>query len=315
MPYTEILMLQLFAEGEGAASSGEANSATAAAGQSENGTKSKAPRIEYGLQPEGVSKGSSGTEADTGADDNGADTQAAPSEEERRRAYREFIKNNKDLYTEDTQKMINRRFKETKELKGTVDKQNEVLDFLYAKYGVDDIDSLKSRVENDNEFIRGSDDEFGITDEEANGNFRMKVENVRMRRQIAESAEAERARRFNARIASEEAEMQKTVPGFSVRSEIERDPNFARLLQSNVSVKDAYMALHHDEIIQSALKFAQADTVKKTAENIRARGNRPRENGAGASSGVIVKSSASTLNKRDREEIARRVLAGENIVF
>ena len=314
MSYKNFILLQLFADGTGAASSGGSNGTAADAGQSQNGTQNTGKtetKVVYGLQPDDSTDVNNAAVQDTSS---AGDTEKIQSEADRRKAYKEFIKNNKDLHAEEVQKIIDRRFRENKEREETVKKQERVLDHLYARYGVDDIDALTQKVENDTSLLYSESDELGLDGESAEMK-RLRIEKMRISRQLKENAEAERRRRFNRRIGDEgrDFKAKNKLSDFSVADEINNDPNFARLLRAGLSVEQAYNTIHHDEIMQSAMRLAQADAVRRTADNVRARGSRPRENGAGGAPGVVVKNDVSALTRADRAEIARRAILGDKI--
>jgi hypothetical protein len=88
-----------------------------------------------------------------------------------------------------------------------------------------------------------------------------------------------------------------------------------RLLKSGVPVQHAYEVVHINEIKQNNAVHVAKQTSKATADNIRARGNRPKENAGSATPGVQYKSDVSKLTKKDRAEIAKRVARGETISF
>ena len=93
------------------------------------------------------------------------------------------------------------------------------------------------------------------------------------------------------------------------------DPEFVKLLRSNVDVRTAYEVLHKDEIIPAAMQFTAKTVESKLAKKIAAGGQRPSENGTGSGSPAMVKSDVSQLSKADRQEIIRRVQRGEKIRF
>ena len=80
-------------------------------------------------------------------------------------------------------------------------------------------------------------------------------------------------------------------------------------------MEHAYKVIHMDSIMQGNAQVVAQQTSKATADNIRARGNRPKENAGSATPGVTYKSDVSKLTRKDRAEIARRVARGENISF
>lgn len=307
-------MLKLFAQDAGSSTAGGNDATISDAGGSTTASVDSATReTVYGVQTDDRDATSNTPEANEGTLE-GGDTADEDDETNRRRAYNSARREFKDLFDRDTQKIINRRFRETKELEEKTRRQEKVLDYLYARYGVNDLDALEEKVTGDDTLLT-RDGDLMLSDEESAQMKRLRVQNAQMSRMLAQSAEAEKARRFNERLAREEAEFKERFPDFSLMDEIQSDPNFARLLRSGIGVKDAYYAIHHEELARTALELAQADAVRKTAENVRARGSRPRENGVGAFPGVVVKSDASKLTRQDREEIAKRALRGDKIKF
>lgn len=95
-------------------------------------------------------------------------------------------------------------------------------------------------------------------------------------------------------------------PGFDLGREAQ-NRTFRSLLRSGVPVRQAFEVLHMDELRSAAERAVTA--------NIKAKGARPQENGAGASSGFTVKDDVSRLTPRDRAELAKRAARGEVITF
>ena len=113
----------------------------------------------------------------------------------------------------------------------------------------------------------------------------------------------------------QQAEQVKAMyPGFNLQRELD-NADFGRMLGAGVSVKAAFEALHHEEIMAGAMQYTAKTIAKKTADGIASRNNRPVENGLGAQASANVRADVSKLTKADRAEIARRVARGERIVF
>ncbi len=301
-------MLQLFADESGA--SGGTTGESAVAGQTETDASINA-------------ENSTGDDLQTSNGEvDGEDGASKTTLEERRRAYKEFIKEYKDLYNEDTQNHINRRFKETRKLEEKarkleeqIRKQDEILDVFRAKYKTSELDDLLNKVNGDNTLFREEAEAAGFTDEEYAHRVQLELRAARAERSLKESQEAERRRMFNERLAREEAELRKELPEFNLAYELEHSPDFRRLVVSGVSVKHAYTTVNLDKISEAAVKRAQQDAMKAVSDNIRAKGNRVRENGAGANAGVSTKTDVSKLTRRERADIARRASMGEKIIF
>ena len=297
-----IEMLQLFAEG-GEGASGGTNGTSDVAGQ----TETDANNVAENPNGDGLQTSDGGSESE--------DKASKPTLEERRKAYKEFIKANKDLYNEDAQNLINRRFKETRELQEGLRKRDEILDVLRAKYGTSELDELLTKVNGDKTLFRTEAEAAGLSDEEYLQRMQLTLRAERAERAYRESQEAEQRRVFNERLNREEAELKRELPEFSLQYEMANNPDFRRLVVSGVPVRHAYETVYREEINAAMIKRAQQDAMKAVSDNIRAKGNRVIENGAGGSAGVSTKTDVSKLTKRERAEMARRASMGEEVTF
>jgi hypothetical protein len=109
-------------------------------------------------------------------------------------------------------------------------------------------------------------------------------------------------------------EVKKFYPSFDVNTEV-KDPEFLKMLRAGVRMKNAYETLHLDEITQNAARVAAQTADAQAQERIRQKASRPSENGTSSQSAVIVKNDVSSLTRKERAEIARRVARGDKIVF
>ena len=108
--------------------------------------------------------------------------------------------------------------------------------------------------------------------------------------------------------------LKETYPDFDLQKESERE-DFINLLKGGVNLKNAYLALHHDDILTEALKKAKDDATKQAIDQIRIKSERPLENGTSGKIGSLFSQDVSRLTKAQREEIAKRVARGEIISF
>ena len=76
-----------------------------------------------------------------------------------------------------------------------------------------------------------------------------------------------------------------------------------------------YEGKYHSQLMQQANAQTAARTEKAVTDNIRAKGQRPQENGASSGAGFTYKPDPSKLTIKDFEEIQRRVARGEKITF
>ena len=187
----------------------------------------------------------------------------------------------KDLFAADVQRIIDKRFKETRTLKETLESQAPVLERVMARYGADSVEALSAALE---------------------------AETVREEEARAEARRHEEA--LQTRWAMEVEETQGTYPQFHWETE-SSDPMFQRLLDSEVPVKLAYEVLHLDEVRAQAAR----DAERRLIDHIRARGTRPSENGTAAQNAVAVKPDVSRLTRQQRRDIAQKAMRGETITL
>ena len=103
-------------------------------------------------------------------------------------------------------------------------------------------------------------------------------------------------------------------PNFDLSAELQ-NPAFVSMLRSGTPMEHAYKVMHFDELMQGAVQLTTANTEKRVVNNVRARGNRPAENGTASQSAFTVRDDVSKLSKKERAEISRRAMRGEHIEY
>lgn len=251
-----------------------------------------------------------------------ANTESHPSSdtisaEDRRAQFDAMIKGEyKDLYQEQIKSTIDKRLKNVHDNQDTIDKYNSVLAPIYERYGIDNgkFEELSEAISNDESLYQDEADRLGMTAEQL----------LYLKQQERARAEAEEKlqRLEGARRAQEDyngwikegEELKQMYPDFDLQEEV-GNTRFTSLLSAGWSVQEAYEATHAHELIKGAIGTASSVTENRVVSNIRARNSRPRENGLGSNSGVIVKTDPTKFTKKDFEDIARRVREGETIVL
>lgn len=237
--------------------------------------------------------------------------------EERRKAFRDMVNGEfKDVYAEDTQRIINRRFSETKTLQTQLDAQQPLMDLLTQRYNVPDGDVAKllKAIESDNALWEHAAEEAGMSVQQYKEFQQMKRDNARMLKEQQDRQGREAMERQLQKWYGEAEQMKTLYPSFDLRNEVQNQ-RFLSMLQSGVPVQHAYEVLHIDEIKAAAAQHAAKITEKQIVDNVRAKGARPAENGTVSQSAFIVKDDVSKLTKKDRAEIARKAARGEYISF
>jgi hypothetical protein len=273
----------------------------------------------------------------------GAKSQGAPAQstsvagenaktlEERRKAYRELMDGEyKDLYQEDTQGLINRRFKDIKSIKETNAKQKSIIDILARKYNVDDgnLEKIQEGLNKDDDFWGEMAAMMGMDDVEQCKKFVfMEAETKSLREAEKARREAEEAARRVAQerkyVADKTAKwnaegeaLKSTYPEFSLETESQNKEFMSALTffdraQVQNPVERAYQATHHSELVNRAVEKTRNETEKNVVDNIRAKGKRPMENGVQNNSSFTAGVEWGNLTKAQRAELLRRAERGE----
>ena len=300
--------LHLFDGAAAGASGGDAGSAGSNAGFANQGER-QPEKVVYGIQDaDPATEGDPGYQEDT-------KTQQEQTPVDKGKAFEDMIKGEyKEQFDARVKSILDRRFKQQNELQQYKKDADEVLDLMYAKYGVKDLKALSKAVQEDDTYFEEAAEAENLTVEQYKYKLKLEKENAALKQA---EAEAERIRQANDAYSewTRQAEALKTrYPNFSLDAEA-RNPQFVRLLQSGIDVKTAFETIHHDEILSGAMMQTAQAVRKSVTDNIKARGLRPSENGINAQAGVVYKTDVTKLTAKDRAEIARRASMGETIKF
>jgi hypothetical protein len=134
---------------------------------------------------------------------------------------------------------------------------------------------------------------------------------------VRESALREAALRQHFALLTRQAEeLKRTFPDFDLMKEMQ-NPVFLRMTApgTGVSVKDAFYALHGEDIQRESMQYAAAQAGRRIAASVQAGASRPIENGIRGSAPVSIGFDIRGMNKKQREEYRRRIHSGEIINF
>ncbi len=301
--YTK-LYLRLFAEGgEG----GEGQGGTGA-------DASQAPQDQYATAPETPASG--------------AEEGAAPAAEESVNLSAEFdalIKDKyKDEYDKRVQAAIKSRFKpnrEQAEKAKMADAVMPVLDKLALKYNLPadaTVEQIVSAVQSDNRMLEEAAAEQGLTLEQFQRLANAERQVARMQAADRQRMQQQQAEAQIQRWSAQAEDAKAVYPDFDLRTELdpavspETAQRFRQLLQSGVDVKTAFEVIHMNDLIGGAMQKTAKVVQKKMSDDIRARGQRPQENGAAKNAPSTVKKiNVADLTEKDLDLLHRQVMAGE----
>jgi len=273
----------------------------------------------YGKPPQDIAAAAGDMSSDAGSKTKNTETIATSNTlEEKRAKFKQLVSKGGefyDIYTNEVQGIIDRRFKEYKTLQETLAKHQPILDALFTKYGISDgnLDKLINAIEKDDALYNEAAERAGLTVEQFKYMQRLQRENAEKARLLEQINRQQEAQRQLADWIRQAEEMRADYPDFDLMAEQE-NPEFIKLLKAGIPVRKAYEVLHMDEIVSGKIKQTAQETEKKVVDHIRAKGARPAENAVSFSQGsFIIKSDPSKFTKADRAEIARRVERGEKI--
>lgn len=222
----------------------------------------------------------------------------------------------RDQFEQRIKDNLKRRFKESSSLRQRVSKSDEIINMLKIKYGIneDSLETIADAVKNDNSFLKEEAQKQGIEPDILQKLKTLEYENESMKRQIEDGLEERKIRQTVDSWMKDAKVLSEKYPDFDLELEAQ-NPKFAMLLKAGVDLKTAYYATHHEDIVSRETSEASKMASVKITDSIRARGARPNENGLSDRSTAIIKTDVSKLTPKERAEIAKRVMRGEEISF
>ena len=238
--------------------------------------------------------------------------------EARRKAFQDLVNSEeyKDIYTEETQRIINRRFRETQNLEQQVARNQPLIDMLMQRYKISDgdIGKLTAAIENDDAYWSEAAEEAGMSVEQYKQFQKLQRENAALMRDQQQRRSQQAAQQQLQKWYGEAEQVKGVYPSFDLNAEV-KNRQFISMLKSGVPMQHAYEVVHLDDIKAGVAKMQAKATERQVVDGIRAKGARPQENGTTSQSAFTVKDDVSKLTKAERAEIARRVARGETIKF
>ncbi|MBO7670369.1 MAG: hypothetical protein J6S60_07240 [Oscillospiraceae bacterium] len=286
--YLLTIDLSMFGEGgEGAATAGEASAPAAAA--------APAPaEVRYGKQPEQTAAPQQETQTPT---------------PDKGKLFSDLIKGEfKEQYTEATQRLINRRFRDTD---AKIQAMQPVIDMLDQRYSAGgDVSKIAQMLEADSAFWEAAAEREGKTPEQYMADVKKDIMIQKLTERTRQQDAIYLANLQYQQWAQEAGPMQEKYPGFDLNAALENDV-FTLMLKNKYPMEQAYKAAFADQIAAQAA----ASMEKAVTDNIKARGSRPTEAGANNAPAFQVKDDPSKLTDKEVLEILSKDLRKERISF
>ena len=232
------------------------------------------------------------------------------TEEDRIKAYKDFVnsKEYKGIHTKEIQKIFDRRFAKHKNLEAEVDSYRQMMGVLSERYGADNPEGIMKAIENDDNYWQEKAYEAGM-------DVNTYKDLQQTKRQNRELKAAQEEMRRLAEWREEEKKIKEIYPDFDADAEAEINPDFKDMLRLGVPMQKAYEVSHFDEIKDSLIQQSAQRTAKAVTDNIRAKGNRPVENGTSSQSAITVKNNVANMTGKEIDELIKRAERGEIISF
>lgn len=241
------------------------------------------------------------------------DIVVASPDDERRVNFNNYIRGEgKQYYDENVQKIINKRFAETRVLEDNAKTIEPMLRALATNYNVDstDLKALSEAVLNDQRLYEERAKQNGVSVETQMKFDKIQQQNDLLLAQQQEQAKLEHTQQIINSWNEQAEEFKQEVPDFDLDSALE-NKEFYDLVTRGFKISTAYNAAFPDLFE----KRVAVKTEKRVTDNIRSRGMRVSENGVSSTATVTERFDVKNLTPAQRREMANRAERGEIITF
>lgn len=152
------------------------------------------------------------------------------------------------------------------------------------------------------------------SDEETASSMGISVDTLRKirdsNRAEQETIQDKRLREHAERVIRESEELKKVIPGFDLMAERQNNEVFRRMVDNPdnpVPLEVAYRAVHHNELVNTAVQEAIKQTSQKMANSVQSGKNRPDEAGAARQAPSVATFDYSKASKAEREALKARI--------
>ncbi len=221
----------------------------------------------------------------------------------------------RDQYTQRVERIVKGRLRDYEALQSKAGEYDSLMGALSKRYAISaeadgsvSAEKVLEALNRDSKTLAQRAAERGTTEE-------AEAEMETMRHRLEEATRREEARQLQARQEQERAALRRQAeatkarfPDFDLAKETE-DPEFLRLLRSGVDMEHAYLVLHHEDLLEGAVRYAADRAGKAAADNIRARAARPAENAASATAPAQAGRKAFSAMTSAEYEEAKKIMA------
>lgn len=228
-----------------------------------------------------------------------------PTPEEWAEAKKRFAK----FYGNDVQSAVKDRFKNQADANQKLESMDPMLKALMKKTGAESVEELQDLILNDDSLYQEEADAAGMPVEQYKNMMRLQEEHDQL---VAEKEKAQKQQVMQQHVAGiiQQAEdLKKLFPGFDLDAEMQ-NPEFVKMTSpGGVSVKQAFFALHGEELIPQLMAYGVETGKNQISRSIQANQARPIEGASlRGSAGASVRLDSENMTDERYEEIKRRTL-------
>ena len=312
--------LQLFADGgDGGIGAGETSQSAGADSSPDRGALGREENSALG-EEENVAP----DEAEDRDGESKGEEEKKPSPAERRKKFGQLMSGE---YRAEAEEMMQQAVAlAVKNLEASPEMRG-LLEAIGEKYGTDatDLAALTEAVRNgqvkDDAYFERLAMEKGISVKTAREMDKLETQNKRLTAQQAAAQQMQREAEQRARIAAiheewnrEAAALKERYPDFD-QAEVLANPEVEKMMRAGCSMEAAYRAAYFDRIMAQQTEATARQVENGVTERIRQRGARPGENGTRPGGAVQTHLDVSSMSRKDREALEKRVLRGEIITL
>lgn len=224
-----------------------------------------------------------------------------------------------ELFGRDVQGAIQDRFKNQQDVGQQLSALEPMLKVLRERAGVASNEDLIKQVLNDDSLY---EEEAAAAD--------MPVAAYKQMKQMQQELEAAKAREQQSiqqqmiqnhlmKLTKQAEEFKQSFPDFDLQQTLKSDPTFLRLTSPEVglSVKDAYFAIHHDELAPQMMAYGMERAKQQMGQTLQAQQRRPTEGAMRAQGQQAAEARVDprSMTRQERQKIYDMVHRKKRITF
>lgn len=184
-----------------------------------------------------------------------------------------------------------------------------IMSLIGQKYGkgADDIEGIRQALEDDDSIYEEAAAQAGLPVKTYKRLDQLEKENAAHKaRQQQQQQEAAYQQHYQS-LMSQEAELKQQFPNFELQKELQNE-KFLRWTspQYGMSVKDAYFAIHADEIQRQSMQYAGQKSAQAVMASVRSGALRPQENATGSNGMAGMRVDVRQMTEEQLDEIDRK---------